>query len=174
MLLIYTHPLCLVHLSTRVPGTSAHAMTYATPTTLPHRDVYTRQPIIAAASRPPWNKNHAFKTQRDWCSIRCLQRRPPASVHAGDIVIALNGASGIPASFKTAHCGRLPAAKRSPKTCCVVRRTTPCPSTRFGCSIRTWSVKQTRSWWWQWEPQWGAAVCVCADGSARSISHSSL
>ena len=38
-----------------------------------------------------------------------------ASLHAGEIVIALKGASGIPAAFRTAHCGRLPVAKRRPE-----------------------------------------------------------
>ena len=28
---------------------------------------------------------------------------------------------------------------------------------------KTGVLKNTRSWW-QWESQWGATVCVCADG----------
>ena len=42
-----------------------------------------------------------------------------------------------------------------------------------GLRHRNWSVKTTRSWW-QWEPQWGAAVCVRAGGLACRVAHSSL
>ena len=47
------------------------------------------------------------------------------------------------------------------------------PHDAAGCSNRTRSVKM-RGAGWQWEPQWGAAVCVCADGLTRTLSHSSL
>ena len=41
------------------------------------------------------------------------------------------------------------------------------------CSNGTWSVNICETGW-QWEPQWGAAVWVCADGLTRTLSHSSL
>ena len=41
------------------------------------------------------------------------------------------------------------------------------------CATETGVLKDACSWW-QWEPQWGAAVRVCAVGLTCTVSHSSL
>ena len=53
-----------------------------------------------------------------------------------------------------------------------IHRPPPEMTCAMACDAETGVLKTTRSWW-QWEPQWGAAVLARADGLTCTVAHSS-